>query len=138
MTNSRALACFISRPMSGVSYAEDCQLILDIKKAAKEAGMYHFRVMNSWSGPQVPLRIMNPRLYRLGRAISQMAEADIIILVKDSWKTAKGCAIERRVTEQYFDSYEAYWTVYVYDPTNKVLTDVTNGLKAAHMGIKVN
>ena len=102
-TNSRALAAFISRPMSGTSYADDCQLILDIKKAAKEAGVRHFRVMNSWSGPQVPLRIMNPRLYRLGRAISQMAEADIIIFRDGCWDVAKGCAVELEAYERYKD-----------------------------------
>lgn len=122
MTNSRALACFISRPMSGVSYAEDCQLILDIKKAAKEAGMYHFRVMNSWSGPQVPLRIMNPRLYRLGRAISQMAEADIIIFVDGCWDIAKGCAVELEAYERYKDCYADQWAAYIYSPVDKTLT----------------
>lgn len=115
------LNCFISRPMSGVSYQEDCDLCFDIMVTAKEAGIPRFRIMNTWSGPAVPLRVKEPRLWRLGRAISQMAEADIVIFVDGCWNAAKGCAVELEAYRLYKDVYRDQWEAYIYDPKTGAL-----------------
>ena len=133
---------FIVRPMSGVSSSEDALRVEEIleKLHDKDPAPKGFSVLNSWAGTPLPTNetVHDGRIWKLGSAIRQLEFADIIILVKGSWKTAKGCAIERRVIEQYFDICDRCWTVYVYDQATKVLTDVTNELRAAHMGIKVD
>lgn len=133
---------FVVRPMSGVSASDDDRLVADVKMAlSKDRNKNEvYTLLNSYIGTPYPLYtpVHVGCIWKLGSAIRQLEFADIIVLVKDSWKTAKGCAIERRVIEQYFDIYEDHWTVYVFDPKTKSLTDVTNDLKAAHMGIKVN
>jgi hypothetical protein len=49
--------------------------------------------------------VKNPDVYFLGRAISLMQDADVVVLAT-GWKNSRGCRIEKQVAEQYNIRFE--------------------------------
>lgn len=49
--------------------------------------------------------LKNPDVYFLGRAISMMEDADVVVLAT-GWKNSRGCRIEKQVAEQYDIRFE--------------------------------
>ncbi len=116
---------FISRPMNGVTREEDNKLLKEIRETLiKEHILGNFvnaEVVNTWLGPVVPNYIFEDEahVWRLGRAISEMAEADVLIFVPSS--SARGCHVEFEAYKEYKDVMADKWRdVFVYE--NKKLT----------------
>lgn len=49
--------------------------------------------------------LKNPDVHFLGRAISMMEDADVVVLAT-GWKNSRGCRIEKQVAEQYDIRFE--------------------------------
>lgn len=105
---------FISRPMSGVTKEEDNKLLKDIREALIKEHVLNnsinAEVVNTWIGPIVPDDISDEqaRVWRLGRAISEMATVNVLIFV-GGFKGAKGCQVELEVYRQYKDVMADKW-----------------------------
>lgn len=122
---------FISRPMNGVTRDEDNKLLKDIREALiKEHILGNFvnaEVVNTWLGPVVPDDISDEqaRVWRLGRAISEMSTADVLIFVDGLW-ASKGCSVEFEVYNRYKDIMQKQWgEALVYNPNEKTLTPLS-------------
>lgn len=109
---------FISRPMNGVTRDDDNKLLKDIHEALIEEHVLgkfvNAEVVNTWLGPVVPDDISDEqaRVWRLGRAISEMATSDVLVFVPSG---AKGCQVEIEVYRQYKDVMADKWCdVFVY------------------------
>lgn len=109
---------FISRPMNGVTREEDNKLLEEIREALfKEHILGNFvnaEVVNTWLGPVVPDDISDEqaRVWRLGRAISEMATADVLIFFPSG---AKGCQVEIDVYRNYKNVMGDKWNdTFVY------------------------
>lgn len=110
---------FISRPMNGVSREDDNKLLKDIREALfEEFGFIGdsaiAEVVNTLNRYDAPDGISDEqaRVWRLGRAISEMATADVLIFVPSG---AKGCQVEIEVYRQYKKVMADKWhDVFVY------------------------
>lgn len=103
---------FISRPMNGVARDEDNKLLKDIRESLIKVhvlgNFVNAEVVNTWLGPVVPDDISDEqaRVWRLGRAISEMATADVLIFIPSA---AKGCQVEIEAYRQYKDVMADKW-----------------------------
>jgi hypothetical protein len=71
--------------------------------------------------------IKNPDVYFLGKAISLMEDADVVVLAT-GWKNSRGCRIEKQVAEQYDIRFETQENLergnssVIYTPNKYVVT----------------
>lgn len=126
---------FISRPMNGVTKEEDNRLVEEVRETLIKEGVLgksvNTELVNTWDGPFVPNGFSDEqaRVWRLGRAVSEMATADVLIFVEASWG-AKGCQVELEVYNMYKNIMQKQWReALVYNPNEKTLrylSDVKN------------
>ena len=130
---------FVVRPMNGVSYDADRDLMLAIEKCIRRelsiSAPSSVKVLNKWEGFSSDWDLRAGRIWNLGQSLSMLEFADVVVIVKDSWRTAKGCAIERRVIENYAEIYDSFWTMFQYDPTKDELVLLTTNYVDKSRGI---
>lgn len=93
----KELKLFVSQPMNGLSE----EVIFGKRRIAVG---YIARAINEIAEREYTIKVVNPvhredapdnasRLWYLGRAIQDMDDADILVLVR-GWREAKGCRVE--------------------------------------------
>lgn len=96
---------FISQPMAGKSEEEIVsERVILIEKAKAHFG--EVDVIDSYI-PEAP-KSKNEALYKLGKSLCMLAEADVAVFAK-GWDKARGCRIENQAAIDYgIDVIEVY------------------------------
>lgn len=92
---------FISQPMVGKTTAN----ILEERAFLEKELSYLFGpdepfeiIQSVFKGP--PSSVIHPRVFMLGKALTAMGEADLVIFMP-SWDLARGCKVEHFVAKLY-------------------------------------
>lgn len=113
----RKLKLFISQPMHGLNdgeirhqrkllYELICIILShDINLVEKDLKLINqFDIKDPPNFEKNHPHIRSQRIYRLGRSIRLMADANIVVFYGD-WQSSKGCIVERAVCDEYHIPY---------------------------------
>ena len=94
------LKLFISIPMRGRTRDEIIYQMLMDKLRLEQMFDVEFELIESCTDEDAPKDITNPSLWFMGKAISMMADADLVYF-SNGWEDATGCRIEQEIAEAY-------------------------------------